>query len=45
MTVGSTEVIKSAGAGCAGAGAMTVGSTEVIKSAGAGFAGAGAEEA
>jgi hypothetical protein len=51
MSVGSTELIRSGGAGCAGAGAgfdgqpkvdRSVGSTELIRSGGAGFAGAGA---
>jgi hypothetical protein len=44
MSVGSTELIRSEGAGFAGAGAgISVGSTELIRSEGAGFAGAGAE--
>ncbi len=43
MSVGSTELTMSAGAGFAGAGAgVSVGSTELTMSAGAGFAGAGA---
>jgi hypothetical protein len=42
MSVGLTELIKSAGAGSAGARSGTsVGLTELIKSAGAGSAGAG----
>jgi hypothetical protein len=43
MSVGSTELIRSGGAGFAGTGAgMSVGSTELIRSGGAGFAGTGA---
>jgi len=43
MSVGLTELIRSGGAGFAGAGSgiMSVGLTELIRSGGAGFAGAG----
>ena len=46
MNVGSTEFIKNAGTGLAGAGVekMNVGSTEFIKNAGTGLAGAGVEK-